>query len=170
GRWVAPSRRTLSIMVDEPFDPRATVLLEGDGRPEEVAARLSPPTAPAVAGRMAAAEVRVERYEPAHVSIAAKTSMAGFLVLTDAYYPGWRALVNGEERRILLANYLYRAVPLEAGDHRVEFVYEPVSLRWGLAVTALALLVVGLVVVGALVQGKRQKEKGKRPGDHRRQA
>ena len=154
GRWVGPSLRALSIMVDESFDPRATVLLEGDGRPEEVAARPSSPASPAAAKSTAGAEVRVERYEPAHVSITAKTPVAGFLVLTDAYYPGWRALVDGVERPILLANYLYRAVPLEAGDHQVEFVYEPVSLRWGLGVTAAALLVVGLVVVGALRQGR----------------
>ncbi len=152
GRWVGRLPGALSIMVDESFDPRATVLLEGEGRPEEVAARLSPSTPPAAASSMAGAEVRVERYGPSHISIAAQTPMAGFLVLTDAYYPGWRALVDGVERPILLANYLYRAVPLEAGDHQVEFVYEPVSLRWGLGVTAAAHLLIGLVVVGALRQ------------------
>jgi len=64
-------------------------------------------------------------------------------VLTDAYYPGWRALVDGLETPIYRADLLFRAVYLPAGQHRVEFIYDPLSFKLGAAISLAALL--GLV-------------------------
>ena len=55
----------------------------------------------------------------------------GYLVFSDAMYPGWRARVDGQEVEIWTADILFRAVQLEAGDHLVEFTFEPRSLRVG---------------------------------------
>jgi uncharacterized membrane protein YfhO len=64
-------------------------------------------------------------------------------VLTDTFYPGWTASVDGSPQPILRANYLFRAVRLPAGDHRVTFVYAPRSFAWGagIALTTAALLI-----------------------------
>jgi uncharacterized membrane protein YfhO len=51
----------------------------------------------------------------------------GYLVLNDPYHPWWRASVDGRDAPILRANVLFRAVPVPAGRHRVEFAFEPLS-------------------------------------------
>lgn len=50
---------------------------------------------------------------------------AGYLVLTDAYYPGWVAVVNGAPAPILRADLMFRAVEVAAGNSTVVFEYRP---------------------------------------------
>ena len=47
-----------------------------------------------------------------------------FLVLTDNYYSGWKAKVDGKESEILKPNSTFRAVRVESGRHDVEFYYD----------------------------------------------
>ena len=75
------------------------------------------------------------------------------LVLSDTYYPGWKALVDGKPEKIYQANYAFRAVPLNAGTHKVEFVYDPVSFKLGAGVTLLGIL--GSVGIGLFLRRKR---------------
>ncbi|MCP4036695.1 MAG: YfhO family protein, partial [bacterium] len=74
--------------------------------------------------------------EPERVVVKARSDRAGYLVLSDAYYPGWRARVDGKPVSIHRANYLFRAVPIPAGESRVEFVFESDSLERGLWTSA----------------------------------
>jgi len=69
----------------------------------------------------------------------------GLLVLTDTYYPGWRAFVDGREEHIVSADYLFRGVPLAAGKHSVEFVYAPDSFRIGLLLSGVTAVAIGWV-------------------------
>jgi uncharacterized membrane protein YfhO len=62
------------------------------------------------------------------------------LVLSDTYYPGWKAFVDGKGTNIYRADYTFRAVPLNAGTHRVRFVYDPMSFKLGAGVTILGIL------------------------------
>jgi uncharacterized membrane protein YfhO len=68
-------------------------------------------------------------------------SADGFLVLSDLYYEGWRAFVDGVEQEVYKADYALRAVQLEAGEHQIEFVFDPMSFRIGLMVSGVSLLV-----------------------------
>jgi hypothetical protein len=65
-----------------------------------------------------------------------------WLVLTDTWFPGWEARVDGRASRIWRANHAFRAVWLPAGAREVEFAYRPVSLRYGLGLSAAGLLAV----------------------------
>jgi hypothetical protein len=79
--------------------------------------------------------VKIIDYLPEHVRIEANSSTPGYLVLTDTYYPGWNAYVDGNKTDIQRANYAFRSVLLDEGDHIVEFKYEPMSLYIGILVT-----------------------------------
>ncbi len=68
----------------------------------------------------------------------------GYLVLTDTWYPGWQATVDGEPAEVLQANCAFRAVWLEVREHAVEMVYRPASVRIG-GVISLAVSVCCLV-------------------------
>ena len=68
---------------------------------------------------------------------------AGWFVLRDLYYPGWKALVDGRPASMYAADGVFRAVPLGAGSHEVAFRYRPVSFLLGAFLTLVTL--VGLV-------------------------
>ena len=68
--------------------------------------------------------------------------MAGYLVLPDAYAPGWQAQDEGGMRcPVLRANGLFRAVRLSAGNHTVTFSYFPDSFKLGLYLSFLGAVV-----------------------------
>ncbi len=70
------------------------------------------------------------------------------LVLSDTYYPGWKAFVDGRKTKIYRANYTFRALPLSAGPHRVEFIYDPLSFKLGALFTFLGIIgCVGICLV-----------------------
>jgi len=96
-------------------------------------------------------EAAIKLYENNRVQINAQLSEPGVLVLTDAFHPGWKVFVDGKEQTIRRANYLFRAVELPAGNHRVEFVYDPISFKLGLVISSLtAALFITIPLVGWL--------------------
>lgn len=77
-------------------------------------------------------------YSPEAYHIAVSTPAPAYLVLSEVWYPGWRAWVNGVEVEVLRANFAFRAVPLaEPGEHIVEMRFEPWTWPVGLTVSAL---------------------------------
>ena len=117
------------------FDFREEVLLAECVQPE--------PTGPVARG----AGVEIRSYAPERVVIRATAGAPAYLLLTDAWFPGWRVWVDGAERPLYRADYAFRAVWLDRGAHEVEFRYLPASFRWGLTVSALAAVVLGLLLL-----------------------
>jgi len=102
-------------------------------------------------GRPAPEPVKITRYETNRVLIQAELESPGTLVLADVWYPGWRALVNGQERDVERYQLTFRAVPLEPGAHEVAFVYAPASFRRGALLSAFSwILLLALVLLPAL--------------------
>jgi uncharacterized membrane protein YfhO len=101
------------------------------------------------------------RFQPNEVVIETEARAPGFLVLTDSFYPGWKAFVDEGEQPIHRANYLFRAVRVPAGRHTVHFRYEPTSFRAGAAISLTALA--GLLLI-AWAQRRRGRDP-KRPGE-----
>jgi len=81
----------------------------------------------------------IELYQNDRVRITARLHEPGILVLTDAFYPGWKVYVDKHPKRILRANYLFRGVELTPGNHTVEFVYDPASFKIGLFISLMTL-------------------------------
>ncbi|MBT3184008.1 MAG: YfhO family protein [Nitrospina sp.] len=90
--------------------------------------------------------VRVDSYESNTVELSVNSRERSLLFLSDSYYPGWKAYVDGEEVEILRANYVFRAVVIEQGEHRVRFEYDPLSFKLGLAITLLTILICGVTL------------------------
>ncbi|MCL6430715.1 MAG: YfhO family protein, partial [Anaerolineae bacterium] len=83
-------------------------------------------------------DVTVEVYRPELVRVRVRTAAEAYLVLADSYYPGWKARVDGREVALLRADVALRAVRVPAGEHVIEFTYDPLSWRLGLAVSLVA--------------------------------
>ncbi|SVE35408.1 uncharacterized protein METZ01_LOCUS488262, partial [marine metagenome] len=78
------------------------------------------------------------RYGINDISVDVK-SEGGYLVLTDMFFPGWYAEIDGEEQKILRANYAFRAIQVPPGEHRVEFRYSPLSFSIGAGLSLFSL-------------------------------
>ena len=125
-----------------PFDARGVAITE---RP---LAGLPRVTGSSAGGAPSAA--RIVRYDPERVVTRARSSGPGMLILSDNDYPGWKATVDGNPADVERVDYLFRGVPLGAGEHTVEFRYQPLSWRIGWIVSLASLLVLVAVVVSGL--------------------
>jgi len=138
----------LDAVSDAGFDPRRKVVVEDVG-----------PAAPAGAP----AEIvpaRIVGYEPTRVVVEAEAMRAGYLVLTDTFYPGWYAAVDGETQPIVRANYLFRAVALGPGRHLVTFTYAPASFRAGAVISLATLATMALAVAWSGLGRRRRGRRG----------
>jgi hypothetical protein len=110
-------------------DPRSMALV--DEPPADGFLGLGP-------GGTGEATIRSDRSETLEVQV--RATAEGFLSLSDQYYPGWEATVNGVRTPILRGNAAFRLVRVPAGDSAVVFRYRPRSVRIGAGISAVTLL------------------------------
>jgi len=110
--------RALQFLRSEQFQPDLTAIVDKHVRTSESKANVF-------------SDIRVTSYTNTHVSVHAATSTDGLLVLSDTFYPGWRATVDGKRTDVIRTNVAMRGIELPAGVHVVEFSYQPLSLAVG---------------------------------------
>ncbi|MBZ0291208.1 MAG: YfhO family protein [Anaerolineae bacterium] len=130
----------LQIMAQPDFDPAQIAILSASEADDLLAGNDS---------NAGESHAQVVTYLPERVEIQVQTASSGYLLLADAYYPGWRAWVNDSETPIYRADVMFRAVPVPAGESTVIFEYAPAWLRWIVPV-GVAVWLVLLVVLVAL--------------------
>lgn len=81
------------------------------------------------------------------VAIDYSSAVPAFMVLTDTFYPGWQATIDGQPTEMFRANYLFRAVHVPSGKHTVRFEYWPFSLVAGLLLFSCATLAAFIIVL-----------------------
>jgi uncharacterized membrane protein YfhO len=118
----------LAYLKDPRFDPIKTILLE-KGANALTLNSLSKDIS------YAGETVRIENYKPNRIDLKSRSQGDAYLLLSELWYPGWKAYVDGKEVDILKADYLLRAINLPAGEHSVSFVYRPMSFYAGLVLT-----------------------------------
>lgn len=91
----------------------------------------------------------VEEYNENNLEINTDTNKNSFLILTDNYYPGWKAFVDGKETQIYRANYTFRAILLPGGKHEVIFRYVPQSFSTGLTISCLSMFILGALYLAS---------------------
>jgi hypothetical protein len=136
---VAPSLGSaLSQMVHQPFQPNQEVILADDGATQNTG----------LAGdRGGQGTARVTDYGPNEVRIHTSADADAWLVLSDTYYPGWTAYVDGEPTSVLRGDLLFRVVPVPGGEHDVVLRFEPISVKIGLAISLASLVILSAVLL-----------------------
>ena len=131
---VADGMDALETLAQPGFDIRREILL--------------PSGVPRRAGPGFHGSSRIVELKADSVHIESESNEAGYVVLVDAYDPGWRARVDGRETPLLRANVAFRAIPVPPGKHGIEVAYEPASVRIGVAISAVSLLASSLLFWG----------------------
>ncbi len=93
-----------------------------------------------------AGRVQFVTNDPEHLVLQVDAPERGFLFLSDQYFPGWRATVDGKAAEIVRANYAFRLVEVPRGASVVELRYSPASVWVGMAVSAITIAVVAFVL------------------------
>ncbi len=125
--WAVHHAVARATLADPAFDARHSVFVIGQ----------SPPKLDSCADD----DVWMARHEPNYVVIKAAMSCRGMVILTDTWFPGWRATVDGRSVVIEKAYGAFRGVVVEAGDHTIEMRYRPWSVFLGAGMTGMAALV-----------------------------
>ncbi|MEQ9623722.1 YfhO family protein [Coleofasciculus chthonoplastes] len=90
-----------------------------------------------------AATAEIISLSNSQIEIQTDSTSPAFLVLSDVYYPGWNATIDGKPIPIFQTNYVLRGVQIPAGNHRVTFEFNPVSFHLGLGVSSASLVLLG---------------------------
>ncbi len=136
------------------FDPSRMVLVDQhdvSGNDESAAADPTP-NVPNVGREQS---IAWEAYDTDFLALRVTTDRPGWLVLSEPFYAGWRATVDGLDAPVLRANHALRAVPVPAGSHRVELAYCPTSLRAGLILSGLGACLLIVLLVSSLLDSPR---------------
>jgi hypothetical protein len=124
-RVLKDDQAALNLLQDPDFDlAQELVLAEGKS----------------LASQTGNSKVDLITYEPERVQLEVSVDAPAYLFLTDTFYPGWKAEVNGQAAPILRADLYFRAVALDAGQHRIVFRYRPISVYLGLGLSLLSWL------------------------------
>ena len=141
-RVVANELQALSIVMTPTFDPRVEIIV--DREPNRIAD----------AGARAdgsAGHATIVAQAPTTLTVRATADRPAFLLVNDVYWPGWRAAIDGTPAELLRANYLFRAVPVPAGEHTVTFTYAGAPIRYGKMISiATVVVLLGAITVRAV--------------------
>ena len=140
-RVVEPPRgeEALDVVASTSFDPRHAVVLEAGtgqagagGAPAREQGEGEPPES---------AAITVEKNADGAIALRV-TGMPrpGYLLVTDAWAPGWEAAIDGRPATVLRADHIFRAVRLPGGDAAVTLTYRPGSFTAGAWISVLSLL------------------------------
>ncbi len=148
-RTVEGEDAALAAITDPTLDKRRVAVTERK-LPALPQARQSSRGSGGVSPRLSSAgPAKLTEYGRDEVVAEANAAGPALLVLTDVYFPGWKATVDGRDAPIERVDYLLRGVQVPAGSHTVELRYEPASWRAGWIVSAAALFAVaGLALLG----------------------
>jgi len=126
------------VLVLHPRDEMTSVVpASEDGAPASISQL--PPARPV--------DVKLKAYRPDELSFQVECTEKGWLLVTDRWSRAWRATVNGRPTDVWGGNFIFRALPVEAGANDVRFTYDAVGfpgllvLSWS---TVLVILAFGL--------------------------
>ena len=94
------------------------------------------------AGDLSNSSCAITRYRPRAIDLKIRAGGPCYLILSDNYFPGWRAFIDDREATIYRANGSFRLVPVStAGDHNLRFYYSPSSFKIGVGISLISVLI-----------------------------
>ena len=106
------------------------------------------------------ASIKLTSYHPDKMEYEYSAPNDVFAVFSEVYYEkGWKAYVDGEEVPILRADYILRALQLPGGNHKVEFVFDPETVKISSIISLIGSIILVLGFIGGIFLTYRRKQK-----------
>lgn len=149
-KYITNDSDIIRYMKNPEFDYRKTIVLEK--KPENVKLPENPDT-------LIKAEIKTLKYDLNEITFSVNTLENGYLLVSEVYYPAWKAYIDGIHAEILRADYCLRAVYLEKGIHTIEFKYESDTFAKGLKISLASLSIAAIGLVSSLYLLKRGRKR-----------
>jgi len=146
----ASGEDALAVLDDEAFDPRQAAVVPDLGAELHLAG-----------GQQVGSEARVVEARPGHLVLEVAPGGDGLLVVSQPFYPGWQARVDGQPVPIVRADYLLQGVPVDGESRHVELTYRVPA--WPAFVSLATLLA---ATVAGLALGRRGTYRGAQAACH----
>lgn len=105
------------------------------------------------------AQIVLKEFRPNYLKYESSNANDGFAVFSEMYYSkGWQATIDGNPLPIQRVNYALRGLPIPAGDHTIEFAFEPQVVKTGSSIALGSSAVFGLLLLGGLWLNFRKRE------------
>ncbi|MFC1532339.1 YfhO family protein [Thermodesulfobacteriota bacterium] len=137
---VLPKDEILDYMVSSDFDPRKIVLIEKEEFYSDLQQKHLPNTD-------ALGRTEIMSYRPDHITLKTDSSTPGYLVLSEIFYPGWKAFLDGNPVRIFRGNYLFRVIKLPEGRHVIRMVFDPLPIKVGISITIFTIFMLFNIII-----------------------
>jgi hypothetical protein len=106
------------------------------------------------------ATIKLLKYDVIELTYQSKSAKEQFAVFSEIYYKdGWNAYVDGILTPHYRVNYVLRGMKIPAGDHKIQFKFEPKVIQQGGVISLLSYLILILVSVGWFSYNKKNKKK-----------
>lgn len=97
------------------------------------------------------ATIKLLVVKPNYLKYESKNNNKGFVVFSEVYYGnGWKTLVDGKETTHIRVNYTLRGMELPAGNHIIEFKFDPDVVKTGSRIALASSILLGLLLLGGL--------------------
>jgi len=160
--WLVPS---VAVVPDK--NERLSVILNPAFYPAKMAVvEAQPPIPLAPPGTIASnpGTVRTDLYSNEKIALQAQVSANALLVVSEKYYQGWKAFVDGQRTMIYPVDHVLRGVYLTPGSHKVEFIFDPLPFKMGKWLTLSSMFLFALLLGCEWWQQRRRAAPG-RDGD-----
>ena len=144
--WLVPSvtqvndlQNTFAILQSSAFNPLKTAIVESPS-PYPMADKTNAVPFPTQ-------NVTVANYEAERIIIDAKATQNALLVLGEKFYEGWKVNVDGKAEEIHPVNHILRGVYLMPGDHKVEFIFDPLPYKVGKLLTIISCVFYSIMII-----------------------
>ena len=154
----------INIFQSKIFDPSFMVMLKGSSAAGSSDANISQEAQKESAlkgqGSGTGGSAAIISETDNRITIDVQAEQAGYVVLLDTWYPGWKAFIDGKEAEIIRADIAFRAVKVTEGHHTVKFIYKSAYFTAGLAISIISLIIwISAMYLGLKREGHFFKKK-----------
>lgn len=149
-KWVENANQELDALETTPLSSEAVVDKRFTDKLSSLPAQLSPNPEPDM--------IALKECKPNYLKYESKSTDNRLAVFSQIYYPyGWQAYIDGKKVDHIRADYALRAMVVPAGQHSIEFRFEPKTLKTGKMISLIGSFLVLLLIAFAVYQEVRSR-------------
>ena len=145
---VSGDQTELQLLKRADFDPRDRIVLQAD------------PGFDSHASSFNGQSVAYKDISNDHAELRVQADRPAILLFDDSFDAGWKAKVNGQPQKVMMANFNFMAIPIPAGDSNIVLEYRPFAFQLGAVCAAASLIVMMLAFAVYLVRRRQAHRSG----------